>query len=257
MFPKIIHYCWFGRKPLPKLALKCIASWEKFLPDFEIKEWNEDNFDVNQIPYTAQAYNCKKYAFVSDYARFKILHEYGGLYFDTDVEILQSLTKILETVPFMACERDYSDTRPSATKLNSGITVAPGLGLAAQAGNPIYKEILNLYNKLSFADQGAINLTTVVTYTTNILIDHGLQNIPGIQVVEGITIYPKRFFCPLSADKKNLQMEKDTVAIHHYAASWVDPPKKSWVSKIWTFFHLPNTGIRKKILTIISGFRNS
>lgn len=257
MFPKVIHYCWFGRKPLPKLALKCIASWKKFLPDFEIKEWNEDNFDVNQIPYTAQAYNCKKYAFVSDYARFKILYENGGLYFDTDVEILQPLNKILETVPFMACERDFDDPRPSATKLNSGITVAPGLGLAAPAGNLIYKEILNLYRKLSFVDQGMINLTTVVTYTTNILIDHGLQNMPGIQVVKGITIYPKRFFCPLSADKSILQIEKETVSIHHYAASWVEPPPKSWTSKIWNFFHLPNTNIRKKLLTMIKGRRDS
>ena len=78
MIPKVIHYCWFGRTELPPLAKKCIASWRKFLPDYEIKEWNEDNFDVNQIPYTAQAYKHKKYAFVSDYARFKIIYEWGG-----------------------------------------------------------------------------------------------------------------------------------------------------------------------------------
>ena len=83
--PKTIHYCWFGRNPLPSLAIKCIASWKKYLPDYEIKEWNEDNFDVNVIPYTREAYAAKKYAFVSDYARFKILYEEGGLYFDTDV----------------------------------------------------------------------------------------------------------------------------------------------------------------------------
>ena len=93
MIPKIIHYCWFGRKPLPELASKCIASWKKFLPDYEIKEWNEDNFDVNQIPYTDQAYKSKKYAFVSDYARFKIMYENGGIYFDTDVIGLQSKIK--------------------------------------------------------------------------------------------------------------------------------------------------------------------
>ena len=95
MIPKIIHYCWFGKKPLPKLALKCIASWKKFLPDYEIKEWNEDNFDVNQIPYTSEAYACKKYAFVSDYARFKIMYEYGGIYFDTDVEVIKPLDDII------------------------------------------------------------------------------------------------------------------------------------------------------------------
>ena len=89
MIPKVIHYCWFGGNPLPESAQKCIASWRKFLPDYEIKEWNESNFDVNAIPYTAQAYAAKKYAFVSDYARFSILYDNGGLYFDTDVEVIR------------------------------------------------------------------------------------------------------------------------------------------------------------------------
>ena len=112
MIPKIIHYCWFGRNPLPPLAEKCIASWREFLPDYEIKEWNEDNFDVNIIPYTADAYNAKKYAFVSDYARFWILYKYGGLYFDTDVEVIKSMDDIVERGPFMGCER-YADNSPS------------------------------------------------------------------------------------------------------------------------------------------------
>lgn len=86
MIPKIIHYCWFGKGELPPLALKCIESWKKYMPDYEIKEWNEDNYDVRKIPYTSQAYDAKKYAFVSDYARFDILYEHGGLYFDTDVD---------------------------------------------------------------------------------------------------------------------------------------------------------------------------
>ncbi len=89
--PKIIHYCWFGGKPLPKMANKCIASLKKYLPDYEIKQWDESNFDVNIIPYTQQAYEAKKYAFVSDYARFWILYNYGGLYFDTDVKVIKSM----------------------------------------------------------------------------------------------------------------------------------------------------------------------
>lgn len=95
MIPKKIHYCWFGRNPLPESAQKCIASWKKYLPDYEIIEWDEDNFDVNCIPYTTQAYEAKKYAFVSDYARFKILYEHGGLYFDTDVEVIRPLDDII------------------------------------------------------------------------------------------------------------------------------------------------------------------
>ena len=104
MIPKIIHYCWFGRNPLPESAIKCINSWKKFFPDYEIKEWNEDNFDVNIIPYTKEAYEAKKYAFVSDYARFWILYHHGGLYFDTDVEVIKAMDDIIELGPFMGVE---------------------------------------------------------------------------------------------------------------------------------------------------------
>lgn len=107
MIPKIIHYCWFGRNPLPELAKQCIASWKRFLPDYEIREWNEDNFDVNIIPYTAEAYKQKKYAFVNDYARFWILYRYGGIYFDTDVEVIRPLDDIIAKGNFMGVESDY------------------------------------------------------------------------------------------------------------------------------------------------------
>ena len=127
MIPKIIHYCWFGRNPLPESAQKCIASWRKFFPDYEIVEWNEDNFDVRSIPYTAQAYDAKKYAFVSDYARFKILYEHGGIYFDTDVEVIRPFDDILARGAFMGYEIDPKE---------GDITgyVAPGLGLGVNPG---------------------------------------------------------------------------------------------------------------------------
>ncbi len=114
MIPKVIHYCWFGRNPLPKSALKCIASWRKYFPNYEIKEWNEDNFDVNIIPYTQEAYSVGKYAFVSDYARFKILYENGGLYFDTDVEVIRPMDDIIERGAFMGVEVECTavDTTP-------------------------------------------------------------------------------------------------------------------------------------------------
>lgn len=116
MIPKIIHYCWFGRGPLPELAQKCITSWKKYLPDYEIKEWNEDNFDVNIIPYTAEAYKAKKYAFVSDYARFWILYKFGGIYFDTDVEVIRPIDDIVERGNFMGFETDPSLTNDDASK---------------------------------------------------------------------------------------------------------------------------------------------
>ena len=187
MIPKVIHYCWFGRNPLPSLAIKCIESWRKYLPDYEIKEWNEDNFDVNIIPYTQEAYQVGKYAFVSDYARFWILYKYGGLYFDTDVEVIKPMDDIIARGPFMGCEKDVSDT--------SVASVAPGLGLGVNPGLGLYKEILEMYSKLSFVNKdGTYNQKTIVQYTTEILCEYGLKEGNEIQECAGVWIYPKEYF---------------------------------------------------------------
>lgn len=223
MIPKIIHYCWFGRNPLPPLAKKCIASWKKHLPEYEIKEWNEDNFDVNIIPYTKEAYSAKKYAFVSDYARFWILYQYGGLYFDTDVEIIRPMDKIIERGAFMGLERDYI---PGAT---AQCAVAPGLGLGCNPGLGLYKEIIDFYSTIHFInDDNSYNQTTVVQYTTDLLIKNGLEKRKGIQKVGEIYIYPKEYFNPISQNFK-LQITENTVSIHHYAGSWL--PKKKLLKK--------------------------
>lgn len=225
MIPKIIHYCWFGGKNLPALAQKCINSWKKYLPDYEIKEWNETNFDVNIIPYTKEAYAEKKYAFVSDYARFWILYHYGGLYFDTDVEIIKPLDDIVSRGPFMGCEVDANEIASSMP------SVAPGLGLAATVGMSFYKKILDLYGTLHFVNSDNIqNLTTVVTYTTNLLVSHGLRSKRGIQLIDGMWIYPKEYFCPMNT---LCQMEKtvNTRTIHHYSASWL-PYHKQFIKKL-------------------------
>lgn len=108
MIPKIIHYCWFGRNPIPVEYQRYIESWKKFLPDYEIKEWNEDNFDVNIIPFTKEAYDVKKYAYVSDYARLKILYDNGGVYFDTDVEVIRNMDDIIAAGAWMAVEKHAS-----------------------------------------------------------------------------------------------------------------------------------------------------
>lgn len=222
MIPKIIHYCWFGHNPLPPLAIKCIESWKKFLPDYEIKEWNEDNFDVNIIPYTKEAYEAKKYAFVSDYARFWILYKYGGLYFDTDVEIIKPLDDIVAKGPFMGCENE-ADIEEGATAL----AVAPGLGLGVNPGLDLYKEILNLYASLRFVDEkGNLNLKTVVNYTTELLCKHGLQNFSTTQYIAGIYIYPVDYFCPISVKDGKLRITSNTRTIHHYAQSWQSPVRK-------------------------------
>lgn len=214
MIPKVIHYCWFGHNPLPKLSVQCIESWRKYLPDYEIKEWNEENFDVTMIPYIKEAYEAKKYAFVSDYARFWILYKYGGLYFDTDVEVIKSMDSIIAKGPFMGFE-------------NNDITssgVAPGLGLGAEKGMEIYKEIIEHYNGEHFLmNDGTMNLKTVVGRVTKIMQCHGLRNDNQFQTVAGINIYPYDYFCPIRITDGKLCLTENTVSIHHYAASWTTP----------------------------------
>ena len=225
MIPKTIHYCWFGRNPLPESALKCIASWRKFFPDYEIIEWNEDNFDVNSIPYTAEAYEAKKYAFVSDYARFKILYEHGGIYFDTDVEVIKSFNDILERGAFMGFEL--------AAPLGA---VNPGLGLGVAPGLGLYNELLKKYAGLTFLnDDGSMNLTTIVKYTTDLLIEHGLQPTDEIQTVAGITVYPKEYFNPLNDNTGTLEITPNTHSIHWYDKTWLEV--SPWRMKLSRFAH--------------------
>lgn len=214
MIPKIIHYCWFGRNPLPPLATKCISSWKKYLPDYEIKEWNEDNFDINAIEYTKEAYAAKKYAFVSDYARFWILYQYGGLYFDTDVEIIRPIDDIVKRGAFMGCETNGGN--------NTQISVAPGLGLGFEKGNSLLKELIDFYSNMHFLkEDGTPNLsTTIVGHTTEYLKTKGLKNTSGIQEVEGIFIYPSEYFCPINVVTDKLHVTENTRSIHHYAATW-------------------------------------
>jgi len=223
MIPKIIHYCWFGRGKMPKLEKQCIQSWEKYLPDYEIKLWNEDNFDVNSIPYTKEAYEAKKYAFVSDYARFWILYHYGGIYFDTDVEIIKPIDDLLSKGAFFACEKN------GGRLINSqwSITCAPGLGLAAYADMEIYRTILDFYKTIRFLNNdNSYNLTTVVSYTTKILKDYGLQNISEIQKINNIWIYPSEYFCPIDYDTKKVNITENTYCIHYFAGSWISKRRK-------------------------------
>lgn len=209
MIPKIIHYFWFGHNPLPDLAQKCIASWKKFCPDYEIKEWNENNYDVRKIPYISQAYDAKKYAFVSDYARFDILYEYGGIYLDTDVELIKPLDELLKYGAFCGVEQ------PGA--LNAG------LGMATQTKMPIFHEILNSYQSDKFINiDGSYNLKTVVTRVSDIFKKYGFSDKEEIQEIAGFKIYPKEYFCPKSMLTGELSITSNTYSIHHFNASWVD-----------------------------------
>ena len=221
MIPKIIHYCWFGKKSLPKSAIKCIESWKYFFPDYEIKEWNEDNFDVNIISYTAQAYNAKKFAFVSDFARFWILYNEGGLYFDIDVEVVRDMHHIVKG-PFMGFELNPMNN------LNRKMRVNPGLGLGVNSGHEFYKEMIDLYSNTNWVSYKDANkeMPTVVDYTTCMLIEKGLKEINSQQTVEGINIYLEDVLCPISIVDGKLRITENTCAIHWFDQSWQSPLRK-------------------------------
>lgn len=217
MIPKIIHYCWFGGKPLPKLAKKCIESWKKYLPDYEIKEWNESNFDVNIIPYTQEAYSAKKYAFVSDYARFWILYKYGGLYFDTDVEVIKNMDDIIARGTFMA-RQDKGYRYPQ---------VATGLVIGCKPCDEIITEILKKYDSRKFIkEKDDFDIINVVHIVSSIFVEKGLTGDNTIQKVANCFIYPREYFCPMDSETGSIIKTRNTYAIHWYAGSWLNEKHK-------------------------------
>lgn len=239
MIPKVIHYCWFGGNPLPESAQKCIISWKKYFPDYEIQQWNESNFDVQGCDYIREACEAKKWAFVSDYARFWILYHHGGLYFDTDVEVIRSFNDILAQGPFMGCEGLPENT--------SVMGINPGLGLGAEKSMPLYKEVLDFYQSKHFLkENGEQDKTTIVDYTTAILSKHGWvpSNVP--RTVAGVTVYPPEYFCPMDYMTGKISITEHTCSIHHYTASWLNhtEEKIAGISRFFTSRFGVKTGYR-------------
>lgn len=222
MIPKIIHYCWFGKNTIPKEYQKYINSWKTFLPDYEIKEWNENNYDVNCIPFSKEAYEVKKYAYVSDYARLKILYENGGIYFDTDVEVIKSMDNIINNGPWMGIEK-HTNT-PDA-----GDMVALGLGFAVEPYNPIIKEIMALYENTHYIfPDGHMEQIPIVPITSKVLKKYGLKpTATEPYKCGGITIYPWDYFCPQEFLSSKIEITENTYTIHHYSATWM-----SWWDKL-------------------------
>lgn len=220
MIPKRIHYCWFGHNPLPKLAKTCIKSWKKHCPDYEIIEWNEDNFDISFCPlYVRQAYDAKKWAFVTDYVRLQVVYEYGGVYMDTDVELIRSLDPLLKYQAYFGFEDEMN--------------VNTGLGFGAVQGNPLVLEIMQDYNCLSFGVPGE-PIIACPKLNTKVFLKHGLVKENRAQVLAGdILVLPTEYFCPKSMIDGIVRKTKNTYSIHHYDSSWITPAqqlerKRSW-----------------------------
>lgn len=208
LIPPTIHYCWFGRGELPDLYKRCIESWYKHCPDYTIKQWNEENCDIAETLFTKQAYEVKKYGFVPDYFRLKIIYENGGIYLDTDVELLKSLDDLRYNEAFCGLQM------PGEVNL--------GLGFGAQRGNKIIQYLLERYKSMAFVNEdGSLDETISPVYQTADLIKIGMKYGSVVQQLRGMTIYPIEVLSPKNIHTGELSIAEKSYAIHHYDGSWV------------------------------------
>ena len=205
MIPKVIHYCWFGRNKKSKSMLRCMESWKRYCPDYEIIEWNEDNFDINCIPFVKEAYKAEKWAFVSDYARLKVIYENGGIYLDTDVELVKSLDDLLELEAYAGIEGEEY--------------VATGLGFGAVKGQSLIKELMCDYHSRHFSLESIKELACPII-NTEVFKRYGFVSGGGKQTVAGVTLFPCEYFNPKNSQTYELNITKNTYSIHHYDATW-------------------------------------
>ena len=211
--PKVIHYCWFGNGKIPKITEKCIKSWKKYCPDYEIICWTEENFDININRYMKEAYEAKKWAFVSDYARLKILYNEGGIYLDTDVELIKPIDELIKNEGFMGFDE-------------KGI-VATGLGFACEKGNELIGEFLKDYENIGFIkNSGEYDLTPCPDRNTDTLKRLGMDVNNHNQIFMGIRFLPREYLCPVDYNTGQKKITKNTYSIHHYCASWTSKKTK-------------------------------
>lgn len=208
--PKTIHYCWFGGNPLPDLTKKCIESWKKMCPDYEIIEWNESNFDIEINDYVKEAYLEKKYAFVSDYARLYIIYNYGGIYLDTDVELIKNLDSFLDCDGFFSSEDNK--------------VVSTGLGFGACKKNSIVELMMKDYDNTHFKlENGNLDLQPCPIKNSNSInmILKQFDDRTKICEHKNNYFYPKEYFCPMDNMTEEINITKNTVSIHHFSGFWL------------------------------------
>ena len=214
MIPKIIHYCWYGQNEIPEDIKYYIDTWKKYCPDYKIICWNENNTNLNENKYLKQAYDAKKYAFVTDYMRLKVLSEYGGIYMDTDIELCKSLDEYLHHRAFIGCQDED--------------VFSTGL-IGAEANHPWIAKLFDHYNDLEFINNdGTYNLTPNTICITEITEDfynwkfkNELQHLN-----DDICVYPVEYFCCKNWITGKIEKSSETVAIHHYKGSWLSEEDK-------------------------------
>ncbi len=221
MIPKKIHYCWVGGNPLPDGAKKCIRSWKKFCPDYQIIEWNESNYDFTTVPYMKDAFDAQKWGFVPDYARLDIIYKYGGIYLDVDVEIVKSFDPLLGLSAFAGFQDENY--------------VNFGHGFGAVAGNPVIKTLLDSYSELNFINpDGSLNLVPSPQLNTVTLIEkYGIRPDGSYQELPDMTVFPSEYFCPKSFSDGIIRKTENTYSIHHFDASWFTDEQRQKLSESW------------------------
>lgn len=215
--PKIIHYFWTSDNEMPELVKDCINSWKNRLPDYEIKRWSTENFNVNICQYTREAFEAKKYAFVSDYVRIYVLYHEGGIYLDTDVEVVRKLDDLLNDPAFAGFENNH--------------TVATCM-IGSEKGNPIFKRFLDYYAVRTFVStNGGYNLTPNPIPFTDICQQEGLVLNGRKQKLKNIVVYPQDYFCPYDNSSEQLKATDNTYAIHYFNGAWISEKKKMIIDK--------------------------
>ena len=220
MIPKTIHYCWFGHNPKPELAQKCFASWQKYCPDYEIIEWNEDNYDIQSAPlFVRQAYEAKKWAFVTDYVRLQVVYDHGGIYLDTDVEVLKPLDDLLQYNAFFGTQ--------------NGTVINTGLGFGAISGMLVLQELMETYQTISFIQEdGTYDTTTCPERDTQVFLKHGLKPDNSLQILPGnIVRLPVEYLSPKDYMTGELNITENTYTIHHFAESWMNEEEKKSIAE--------------------------
>ena len=232
MIPKTIHYCWFGKKDLPPEAKRCIASWKKMCPDYDIIRWDENNFDVNQNPFIKAAYEAKKWAFVSDYARLKVVYDNGGIYLDTDVELRKNLDSLREHGCYIGIQQNE-------------FLCTTGLGFGATKSNPVVLKMLESYDDLTFSESHTLELSCPLLNNA-VIRSYGLVSNTEITDLPEVTVYPPQYFDPYGGE--NL-LCNETYSVHHYAASWTSE-KNQFKRKIARWIGQDNIISIKSLLKI-------
>lgn len=204
IIPKVIHYCWFGKTPKSVLIKKCIESWNKYCPNYKIIEWNEDNYDIYCCDYVKQAYEQKKWAYVSDYVRFDVINKYGGIYLDTDVQLVKPIDDLLFS-KFAGFAHDD--------------IVATGLIMASTANDWLCQMVLDSYKDEQFIWDDPTKILAIGRRVTKILVAQGLQLNGEKQFVRDYIIYPQYYFNPTKGDVF-AKVDERAYSIHHYAATW-------------------------------------